>query len=524
MSTNYIQAVPTEHGLTILTDELAATATEYVLIGALELGAASLTEFFRDTISASYYDDEGIMTFVVDLPIDTDFGNYLYQINIVDADDITVLEVETPKVSLAKGIGGQVTIKTTITGQPTDIIFKKNDYVTISELVDVHLPPLEQAIVDVSEAQEAFATKVELDDAISNLIGAAPEALDTLEELAAKLNDGESETSSIVLQLSELSAQIAKMISGVQSVGLALKADQLSTARKINGTAFDGSTDISTANWGTSRTITIGNSAKAVSGAANVSYTLAEIGAAAASHSHSAYARGDTLSPSGTYYQIRGANNSDSYICTPASGLLPNKSGGASTVGTSSWPFSTMYATTFHGALNGNATTCTVNSSASTTYYDILWASGNNHYRASSSKLQVQPSSGNIRTAGHVTFQYTSDINIKRNLKEFDNPLGKVCQLRTGTYEKLQVIEGREADEVGNYPTEYRPESGFIAQDLERVLDNVIYENDDGLKVIRGGGFEIEALLAGAIKQLKREHDEEINQLRQQVQSLMEAQ
>ena len=68
--------------------------------------------------------------------------------------------------------------------------------------------------------------------------------------------------------------------------GNAGTATKLATARTINGTSFDGTSNITTANWGTARTITIGNSAKSVNGAGNVSWTLSEIGAAASSHTH----------------------------------------------------------------------------------------------------------------------------------------------------------------------------------------------------------------------------------------------
>lgn len=56
-------------------------------------------------------------------------------------------------------------------------------------------------------------------------------------------------------------------------------ANTLATARTINGTSFNGSANITTANWGTARTITIGNTAKSVNGSGNVSWSLAEIGA-----------------------------------------------------------------------------------------------------------------------------------------------------------------------------------------------------------------------------------------------------
>lgn len=61
--------------------------------------------------------------------------------------------------------------------------------------------------------------------------------------------------------------------------GNASTATKLAATKTINGTAFDGSGNITTANWGTSRTLTIGNKGKSVNGSGNVSWSLAEIGA-----------------------------------------------------------------------------------------------------------------------------------------------------------------------------------------------------------------------------------------------------
>lgn len=57
-------------------------------------------------------------------------------------------------------------------------------------------------------------------------------------------------------------------------------ATKLTTPRSINGTNFDGTANITTANWGASRTLTIGNTGKSVNGSGNVSWSLSEIGAA----------------------------------------------------------------------------------------------------------------------------------------------------------------------------------------------------------------------------------------------------
>ena len=63
------------------------------------------------------------------------------------------------------------------------------------------------------------------------------------------------------------------------AAGNAATATKLATARQINGTNFDGSGNITTANWGTARTLTIGNAGKSVNGSSNTAWSLNEIGA-----------------------------------------------------------------------------------------------------------------------------------------------------------------------------------------------------------------------------------------------------
>ena len=52
---------------------------------------------------------------------------------------------------------------------------------------------------------------------------------------------------------------------------------KLQTARQINGTNFDGSANITTANWGTARNITIGKTVKSVNGSADITWSASEI-------------------------------------------------------------------------------------------------------------------------------------------------------------------------------------------------------------------------------------------------------
>jgi hypothetical protein len=70
-------------------------------------------------------------------------------------------------------------------------------------------------------------------------------------------------------------------LTGVSIDSNAGTATILQTARNINGTSFNGSAAITTASWGTARTLTIGSTGKSVDGSAAIAWSLAEIGAAA---------------------------------------------------------------------------------------------------------------------------------------------------------------------------------------------------------------------------------------------------
>ncbi|MGL5709799.1 MAG: tail fiber domain-containing protein [Cetobacterium sp.] len=74
----------------------------------------------------------------------------------------------------------------------------------------------------------------------------------------------------------EITLAANKIVSDLN--GNSSSATKLQTARQINGTNFDGTGNITTANWGTARTLTIGSTGKSVNGSANVSWSLAELG------------------------------------------------------------------------------------------------------------------------------------------------------------------------------------------------------------------------------------------------------
>ncbi|AYV21113.1 hypothetical protein [Vibrio mediterranei] len=146
-----LQAIPTQHGIDILNSELKNTVTKYRLIGALthDAPSESLHSFYENTIETSYYDDNGVLTFILNLPIEQHFDEYLHQIHVLDSNNQSVIECSTPKVALPKGIGGMVTLKAAISGEAGQVIFKHSEFVTETELNELHLAPIKAALANM---------------------------------------------------------------------------------------------------------------------------------------------------------------------------------------------------------------------------------------------------------------------------------------------------------------------------------------------------------------------------------------
>lgn len=105
----------------------------------------------------------------------------------------------------------------------------------------------------------------------------------TLTGLSTAVNAVVTAADTVLSAIGKLQAQVTGLASSKLDVaatsfgGNAATATTLQTARTINGTSFNGSANITTANWGTARTLTIGSTGKSVNGSANVSWSLSEI-------------------------------------------------------------------------------------------------------------------------------------------------------------------------------------------------------------------------------------------------------
>jgi hypothetical protein len=111
----------------------------------------------------------------------------------------------------------------------------------------------------------------------------------------------------------------------------------------------------------------------------------------------------------------------------------------------------------------------TVNTSASASYFDVLWHSGDNLYSSTGSKLTIQASTGNLISLGNMTavdFIGTSDISKKENIKEL---FPKELLTAYKTFNFIGSSENR---------------VGLIAQELEVSHPEFVRIDDDGIKSI----------------------------------------
>jgi hypothetical protein len=226
-------------------------------------------------------------------------------------------------------------------------------------------------------------------------------------------------------------------------------AATLATSRNINGSAFNGSAAITTATWGTSRTITIGSTGKSVDGSAAVSWTLGEIGAA--------------------------ATNQTMFIGTTS--LTINRTTGSQTLTGVS--------------IDGSSATFTSTSQ-------------NSQFNSIGVGTAASGTAGEIRANNNITAYYTSDAIFKENVKPIENALEKIMLVDGVEFDWTQEFMDARGGEDGYFIR--RHDVGVIAQNIEKVLPEVVATKDDGTKAVKYD--RIVALLIEAIKEQQKQIDE----------------
>lgn len=192
--------------------------------------------------------------------------------------------------------------------------------------------------------------------------------------------------------------------------GNASTATTLQTGRTINGTTFNGSANITTSYWGTTRTFYIKD-------------------------------------PSGAHYNsysVNGSGNVDMYLPSTMTG------------------FSSITSTTFSGSLSGNASSASTATKLTNTR--TIWGqsfNGTANVSGSLTGVASITASGNITAAGAITAKSSSsDIRLKKNIKQY-NALDIIHKLKSVKYYWNDTAKANSP--IFNDNEEHY---GLIAQDL----------------------------------------------------------
>jgi len=107
--------------------------------------------------------------------------------------------------------------------------------------------------------------------------------------------------------------------------------------------------------------------------------------------------------------------------------------------------------------------------------------------------------SGEIRATNNVTAYYSSDERLKDNVQVIANALAKVLQIRGVEFDWNNLDEPEDGYFVRKHDV------GVIAQEIEKVIPEVVGTREDGIKAVKYD--RIIPLLIEAIKELKAEVD-----------------
>ena len=103
-----------------------------------------------------------------------------------------------------------------------------------------------------------------------------------------------------------------------------------------------------------------------------------------------------------------------------------------------------------------------------------------------------------------IAFGQPSDISLKENIKPIDSALNKAMKLQGVTFDWKQ-----KEDNI----LDIKQDIGFIAQDVQKVVPELVRKNDNGLLSLRHQG--IAPILLEAIKELKAEVDSLRNEIKE---------
>jgi hypothetical protein len=148
-----LTAIPNEEGVELLKEELYNRIEKFALVD------DSGETYFTDTVHAIFFDTNGVLTISALIPKEEHFTRWNKWVKILSDDNKIIAEIETPAIQFVKGVGGEQTIKLTVSGQAGEVVFKKDEYLTFGELDGLYISAIEALTTKVFQLEDKLLEK-----------------------------------------------------------------------------------------------------------------------------------------------------------------------------------------------------------------------------------------------------------------------------------------------------------------------------------------------------------------------------
>jgi len=149
----HLVALPNAEGVDLLKQELYSKISKFALVD--DDGET----YYTNTVHAIYFDSDGVLTISALIPKDEHFTKWNKWVKILSDDEKVIADIETPAIQFVKGVGGEQTIKLTVSGEAGEVVFKKDEYLTIGEMNGLYISTVEALTTKVFQLENKLIEK-----------------------------------------------------------------------------------------------------------------------------------------------------------------------------------------------------------------------------------------------------------------------------------------------------------------------------------------------------------------------------